>query len=281
MNDCEKYRELISSYIDGLASEDETAELIIHVASCEECSALLDAYTIVDSLFCEEEAAPPELKDSVMAEIHELNASRPARKNKRIVLGFLGAAACLALVMFSIRGFGRSDVNFAADSFNSSPAAESAPMAAEYENSFAADDDAEEKSAYASSGDAVQSGENTISDDPESDQTSPADEPAEISDGETDDPGDEIGESGSTIIGQAVPGDITFGDEYRAVVYMYGSLPDSVSQQGFYTFGIDDGVLGITIDLDTLAVLEDSGEYEIVYGNEEAGSALIVYTQEQ
>lgn len=309
MANCEKYHDLISAYIDDIATEDETAELFVHVASCDDCCALLDSYTIVDSLFIEDEKAPEDLAPSIMAEIHKIKTMSGAGKRaKRIVFSTLAAAACLALAVFSAGRLGILPFSGA----KSSSSAENSLMS--FDVSDAIDSDSSTYGTASDESEAQASG-SAAADDMDASIKSPDDSyiensvPAEIEDPISDEnrsekEGDSSAEGTETTDTSSPPdapsegkeppvseipdnppdeglnGDwSSVGADYFAVVYMSGDLPDIVSQRGFYTFGIESGVLGIEIDPETLSVLDALGEYSIFYHDVESDWALIVYLQ--
>lgn len=312
MDNCEKYHELISAYIDGITTEEETADLLIHVASCEDCSALLDAYTIVGSLFPEEEEAPEELSAGVLSQIHKMKAASGAgRRAKRVILSSLAAAACLTLAVVSAARLGL----FPFDGGKSANASDSADMFSAFDtagpseaksdsaalNSAADDpvDAAADKTAssYGSDDDAAfdvapdptLAGDEAVS--PESSVTTgdaPAAQGSDASD--TSAPSGKTSEEAESS--EPAPSDAEDSDntavvwpsiaaEYYAAVYIPDTLPDIVSQRGFYTFGIDEGVLGIEIDRDTLSQVEAMGKWQVIYGDSEADWALIIHVTEE
>ncbi len=97
MRDCEYYREKISCLIDDELSEQDTAELMEHIADCPECKALYDAFSAVSSAASESMVEPPEhIAPAVMREVNAIAAKR----KRGVWIKSLSAAACIALVMF-------------------------------------------------------------------------------------------------------------------------------------------------------------------------------------
>jgi len=103
MNECGKFEDLISAYIDGEVTSEERAELMAHVENCPHCAELLAIYTDISLIASEDVEPPEELLAGVMAEVHKINAKKaaPAKKAKVIYLRWAAIAACAALVIFA------------------------------------------------------------------------------------------------------------------------------------------------------------------------------------
>ena len=101
MNDCEKYTELMSLMLDGELSAEQTSELRAHIASCENCRKVFDAFTSVSEALSEDLAEPPEmLAKGVMFKIRN-------HKKHRFSYGkFTAIAACLALILLGAAKYG-------------------------------------------------------------------------------------------------------------------------------------------------------------------------------
>ncbi len=93
----EHYRLLVSLAADGEATEDELAELAEHMAECDECAALLEAYRAVGDGLGEVE--PPEkLAEGTMYRI------KYVKKKPRFAFGRFTAVAAAAVVIV-VAGF--------------------------------------------------------------------------------------------------------------------------------------------------------------------------------
>lgn len=96
MRDCEYYREKISCLIDGELNEQDTAEIMAHIAGCSECRALYNAFSAISSAAAESMVEPPErIVPDVMREVKAINA----KKKRGVWIKSLSAAACIALVV--------------------------------------------------------------------------------------------------------------------------------------------------------------------------------------
>lgn len=98
MRSCEEYQAWASCLVDGELDAGRTRELRQHAAQCEECRAVLEAFTALSNGMEDVLAEPPEtLHQNVMAEIR--------RENHKPLLVFtarrrqLAAAAGLAVVL--------------------------------------------------------------------------------------------------------------------------------------------------------------------------------------
>ncbi len=100
MRSCEEYQEWASCLIDGELDDKRAEELRLHAAQCEECRAVLEAFTALSGGMEELQTEPPAaLHQNVMAEIR--------RENRKPVLIFtkrsrqLAAVAVLAVVLLA------------------------------------------------------------------------------------------------------------------------------------------------------------------------------------
>ncbi len=100
MRSCEEYQEWASCLIDGELDDERAEELRQHAAQCEECRAVLEAFTALSDSMEDGLAEPPAtLHENVMAEIR--------RESRKPVLIFtrrhrqLAAAAVLAVVLLA------------------------------------------------------------------------------------------------------------------------------------------------------------------------------------
>ena len=95
MKNCDEFRELISTYIDGELSAEAEAPLREHLASCPECARFLELLESVSGGL-ETVSAPPELRARVMDAV----APKPKRGG-HYILRFGAMAAVFALVIFA------------------------------------------------------------------------------------------------------------------------------------------------------------------------------------
>lgn len=103
MRDCEKYLDMISAYADDELNNDEKAELEAHLAVCEECRSLLDAYReISNEMAFDTEEVPEGFSKGVMKKVssYEKNVTARVRKKNIGIAGrWIGIAACIAIVL--------------------------------------------------------------------------------------------------------------------------------------------------------------------------------------
>ncbi|MCR4955553.1 MAG: DUF4825 domain-containing protein [Lachnospiraceae bacterium] len=94
--DCEVVQDLFPSYIEGLTGEKTNAVIKEHLSSCEKCRKVLAAM---------EESAPniPDISPEEEQEIDFLKKNR--KRNRRIVLGSIGGALLMILVLIALRNF--------------------------------------------------------------------------------------------------------------------------------------------------------------------------------
>ena len=100
MNSCSEYRELISRLLDGELNADEQREVQRHIASCPDCAAVYDAFSMLSQAVADAAEEPPaRLHEAVMADVRR-EAIRRRQPPKR-VRSFLALAACAALVILA------------------------------------------------------------------------------------------------------------------------------------------------------------------------------------
>lgn len=97
MIDCEKCREMISCLIDGELSQAEQSFVREHIAACQECRSVYDAFSAVSAQLHEEEPLPDGLHEKIMSGIK----AKPKKKTGIVWIKYLSVAACLALVIFA------------------------------------------------------------------------------------------------------------------------------------------------------------------------------------
>jgi len=100
MDNCEKYRELISAGIDGELTLNEQAELDRHLESCAECRRLHDLFSAVYAEPDRFDREPPaELTASVMETIDGKKSARAPVKHaaRRWIAAGIAVAACVAV----------------------------------------------------------------------------------------------------------------------------------------------------------------------------------------
>ena len=108
MNDCTKYMELISAFIDGELSESESLRLLGHLEECANCSSILKAYSGISKAISEDHVpVPRSLSPSVMEKIANVDTGRIASNLKtyntvhRVMTRYLPIAACLAFLILA------------------------------------------------------------------------------------------------------------------------------------------------------------------------------------
>lgn len=107
---CEEYWDLISGHVDGVNSEADETRLQAHLRECAHCRALLEAYSSIDAMLAQEDAEPPAaLKGNIMQAVKAAPEKRRSKKSLFMGIGSgLAAAACLAVILFSIPNLEKS-----------------------------------------------------------------------------------------------------------------------------------------------------------------------------
>jgi len=136
MKECTNINELLSAYFDGELTESEKLKVEEHIASCDECSVILEIYREISNTTSVSNVVVPEgLHIGVMNRIqYESIEGRPAtsevkekeKKRKRfnfMVTRLAPIAACLAVVLVAWQLWGNWDNLFVADFAAEAPAA--------------------------------------------------------------------------------------------------------------------------------------------------------------
>lgn len=108
MNECEKYREMLSAMLDGELDAGESERLIAHLSLCAECREL---YELLSSVTGSEVWELPEIPEGLHGRIMSGVKAAAAEKKKRARVVRLRpiavAAACLAVIVGVILGVPR------------------------------------------------------------------------------------------------------------------------------------------------------------------------------
>jgi len=96
--------ELAQSLVDGLLPVTLRGECESHAAGCAECQVLVESYRVLGDALADLDAPlpPPDFTDGVMERIAV--RERVNAWERRLALGIVGAAACIALVIFAFAG---------------------------------------------------------------------------------------------------------------------------------------------------------------------------------
>lgn len=273
MAECSKYLELISAYVDNELSGDKKKELEQHLEGCAACRSILSAYLGINEAAHEAMAEPPEsLATGVMDRLRQLPAEPHAAVSKLkhkstlkpVIISFIAAAACLALVFVAapqlLRSGIRQDVAGSAASVNEAASEENALFSekaqADSAGSDMAADNAGQSSLSGQSADAVPKLA-TSSKDAESSSGLTAAQPT------SSDTTSKIAGSEDT-------------SKYCAVIWIDGQLPDIL--QNYQMTETDDGTFRIEVSAEEAKTLMAAGSYVFVNGSEDALTALVIYT---
>lgn len=250
MNNCTKYIDWISAYVDSELSPSETEELMAHIESCPSCKKLLSLYQDIDALSGDMAKEPPEeIFSNVMGEIHRQDipsGKKAPHTRAKAVLGLCAAmAACFAIVFFANPGLfsmGGSDsaANYAADMNSAGPY-----MDAEEKEQATSDSAAEDKATADTGTDTA-----APSDTDTAPNNSSTPESAELR-----------------------------KENYKSVFTITGELPAIL--ENYEKVDAGDGSYYIFIDEGTAQELEDM-DYAVTYSgggtSESEDSSLVIYT---
>ena len=103
MTDCKQRKIQISAMLDGELNDDERLELMQHIASCDECSRTLAAFSAVYDAVCEDTALPQGLHERITDAVR--NSAPRTEKRRSVFLGIAALVACFTLVIFAAQRF--------------------------------------------------------------------------------------------------------------------------------------------------------------------------------
>ena len=166
MRSCEEYQAWASCLIDGELDAERERELRQHAAHCEECRAVLDAFTALSDSVEDALVEPPEtLHENVMAEIRRENIKpvpRPAFRFRRQWAAAAGLAVVL-LAGLSIAQRNRAAEPAAGVMTAAAPVEEAAMVAEESKKSYAvAEAEIANDNQMSAAGSAMKAAENGI-----------------------------------------------------------------------------------------------------------------------
>lgn len=102
VENCELYSDLISAYVDGELTDEDSARLQAHLNQCESCRALLSMMLSIHDTAPELEQEPPkELLSRVMSSV---SAEKKNKSGGLSRFKFTIAAAVVALVVYAVGG---------------------------------------------------------------------------------------------------------------------------------------------------------------------------------
>ena len=108
MNECGKYREMISAMLDGELDHAESERLIKHMSSCAECREMYELFSAVNgSPAWELPETPKDLHAHIMSGVKSAAAAGKKQTRLRRARPLIAAAACLVVVVAVVLGVPR------------------------------------------------------------------------------------------------------------------------------------------------------------------------------
>lgn len=272
MTDCRKYSSMLSSFVDGELSEAESTKLAFHLKECASCQSLLTFYENISRSVGETLVEPPEdFAQKVMQKITNLPqndsqtgglVTKTKRTMKPIVLTFVAAAACLALVFIV------SPELFSISSGTDTVA--SVPMASVMDDSgtlgASLDEETEQNSLKAATG-------CETTDPAGSENGAVTEERMDITAASDSTPTPDANGQIYSASGNGSGSNVAI--EYYAVFIIEDQLPDILKDEPMTAEG--DGTFKIEISVETAKALLKAGNTAAVE-NEKAEKALVIFT---
>lgn len=108
MNECGKYREMISAMLDGELDHAESERLIKHMSSCAECREMYELFSsVTGSPAWDLPETPKDLHAHIMSGVKSAAAAGKKQTRLRRARPLIAAAACLAVVVAVVLGVPR------------------------------------------------------------------------------------------------------------------------------------------------------------------------------
>ena len=129
MRSCDEFQELISAMLDGELTDAELAEVNAHIAVCEQCRAMYEAFSAVsDALRAVE--VPDTLHDGIIQRVESARKVVRFQKRFRVLRPLVATAACLIVIVGTVF-FGNNMLRMGAarNESNAAPAAAPAMFA--------------------------------------------------------------------------------------------------------------------------------------------------------
>lgn len=105
MDNCKDNIEAISQLVDGELGDARASELRAHIAQCETCRRVYDAFSAISDSLGSDLARPPEMLSKGI--MFKINLMTQRNKSSRFAFGrFTAIAACLAIILFGAGRFG-------------------------------------------------------------------------------------------------------------------------------------------------------------------------------
>lgn len=127
MKSCQEVQELISCLIDGELDEAQQRDVERHIASCEECRSMAEAFRAVSQTIADDRESPDaRLHETIMADVRrEALRRRQAPKRARSLLALAACAALVILAAANLPRMGKAQAPMTAASGAAATAEES------------------------------------------------------------------------------------------------------------------------------------------------------------
>lgn len=102
MRECETIQALISEMLDGELSEADAAVVRAHIAECDGCRAMYQAFAAVSAAVTAEEPVPEGLHENIMSTVRMADQAMHSQKKLTRLRSVLSLAACLIVVVGTV-----------------------------------------------------------------------------------------------------------------------------------------------------------------------------------
>ena len=108
MSKCETIRELISAMLDGELSQADAETVRAHIAECDDCRAMYQAFQALSAGLTAEEPVPEDLHENIMSTVRAADQAMHRQKKLIRLRSVLALAACLIVVVGTVFAFNSS-----------------------------------------------------------------------------------------------------------------------------------------------------------------------------
>ena len=98
MKTCEEYQELVSAYVDGEASDEETTDIFFHLGPCRECRTFMTSVLRLQSALQADEPAPARRHPLLPVNVARAQPAPVWKRNFSVPYPVAAAAIVLMLI---------------------------------------------------------------------------------------------------------------------------------------------------------------------------------------
>ena len=102
MSKCKEYQMLISAMLDGELPQADAQRLQAHIAECDDCRAMYQAFQALSAAVTADTTVPESLHENIMSTVRAADHAQRAQKKLTRLRSYLALAACLVLAVGTV-----------------------------------------------------------------------------------------------------------------------------------------------------------------------------------